>query len=224
MERTEMESSEQQQAEPQSMDEYTKRFYENQKIDGFGIYGTGMRVPCPFCAAPDFIVHKILETEDAYGKGGTCKQCGRSDAQSMKARDLLRLLRDLNPSQQAVAWITAAVEAGWITEIRCAALDAGWCRIGSGDFVRGGTCDRAMLVIDHIDGDSMNWSRENIRLLHWACNGVTPETRSRISATLSAQPGRPHTAETREKIRVASFAREQRWRETGTKPGKGLKV
>ena len=72
--------------EPKSLDEYNKRYFENQKIEGYGIYGVGMRVPCPFCAAPDFIVHKVIETEEAFAKGAVCKECGRG-AKAIFARD-----------------------------------------------------------------------------------------------------------------------------------------
>jgi hypothetical protein len=57
------------------MQEFEARFAANQKIDGFGINVT-MHMPCPFCAEADFMVYKVIETEDATG--GTCKACGRS--------------------------------------------------------------------------------------------------------------------------------------------------
>jgi transposase-like protein len=62
-------------AEPKDMQEYTERFAANQKITGFGVNVT-MHMPCPFCAEPDFMVYKIIETEDATG--GTCKACNRT--------------------------------------------------------------------------------------------------------------------------------------------------
>ncbi len=64
--------------QPTTQDEYSKRYAENTKTSGTGIYGVRCHVPCPFCAAPDFMVHAILEVEDAYAKGATCKECGRS--------------------------------------------------------------------------------------------------------------------------------------------------
>jgi hypothetical protein len=64
-------------AEPGNMDEYTARFHQNQRIEGYGL-DTTMVMPCPFCAAPDFMRWKILEVESAMHRGGTCKECGRS--------------------------------------------------------------------------------------------------------------------------------------------------
>lgn len=57
-------------------DEYEKRFAENQVIEGYGLETT-VHLPCPFCAAPDFIIHKVVEAEEAYLKGGVCTECGR---------------------------------------------------------------------------------------------------------------------------------------------------
>lgn len=62
---------------PKNADEYTERFQKSYRLEGFGpevlIY-----MPCPFCAAPDFIVHGIMETAAALSKGATCRECGRS--------------------------------------------------------------------------------------------------------------------------------------------------
>lgn len=55
---------------------YEKRFKESHKIEGFGL-GVTVHVPCPFCAAPDSIVHKLIDTEDALKVGATCSECGR---------------------------------------------------------------------------------------------------------------------------------------------------
>jgi hypothetical protein len=64
-------------AEPLNALEYLKRFHENQKIDGYGIGNVHVHVPCPFCAAADFVVHEMLEVEVAMQKGAVCKECGR---------------------------------------------------------------------------------------------------------------------------------------------------
>jgi hypothetical protein len=63
---------------PTNLSEYNRRFALNQEITGFGITGVEQHTPCPFCAAPDFMVHKILETEEAFSKGAECRECGRS--------------------------------------------------------------------------------------------------------------------------------------------------
>ena len=58
------------------MDEYAARFHANQRVEGFGI-DVCMHVPCPFCAAPDWLVHPILLTQEAMGDGAVCRECGR---------------------------------------------------------------------------------------------------------------------------------------------------
>lgn len=63
--------------EPKSAPEYMALFQRNQKIEGFGIGNVHVHMPCPFCAAADFLVYELLEVEAAMGKGATCKQCGR---------------------------------------------------------------------------------------------------------------------------------------------------
>jgi hypothetical protein len=65
--------------EPKSREEWEKRFHENQKISGFGM-ATTMHMPCPFCAAPDFAVYRIIDTEDALVDGAVCKECTRGAA------------------------------------------------------------------------------------------------------------------------------------------------
>lgn len=63
--------------EPKDAKEYLDRFAQNQKIEGFGIGNIHIHMPCPFCAAPDFLVYELLDTETAMEKGGTCKECKR---------------------------------------------------------------------------------------------------------------------------------------------------
>jgi hypothetical protein len=65
--------------EPKSREEWEKRFHENQKISGFGL-ATTMHMPCPFCAAPDFAVYRIIDTEEALVDGAVCKECDRGAA------------------------------------------------------------------------------------------------------------------------------------------------
>jgi hypothetical protein len=66
-------------SDPISAAEYNERFQANVRVEGFGLEVT-MHMPCPFCAAPDFMVYKVLSTEEAMKSGGSCKQCGRSAA------------------------------------------------------------------------------------------------------------------------------------------------
>jgi hypothetical protein len=64
---------------PTTMAEYTKRFMENERVEGDGP-STTVVMSCPFCAAPDFMRLRILEGEAAMAMaaGATCQQCGRS--------------------------------------------------------------------------------------------------------------------------------------------------
>jgi bacterioferritin-associated ferredoxin len=70
---------------PTTMAEYLARFAENQHITGFGL-DTGMSLPCPFCAAPNFTSYKIVEVERVLSDGATCLECGRS-AKAIIQRD-----------------------------------------------------------------------------------------------------------------------------------------
>ena len=63
--------------EPKNAAEYLALFQSNQHIKGFGIGNVHIHMPCPFCAAADFLVYEILQCEVAMGKGATCRQCGR---------------------------------------------------------------------------------------------------------------------------------------------------
>lgn len=63
--------------QPSNKEEFLQRFNENQKLSGFGLETT-MHVPCPFCAAPDFMVYKIIDSAAAMARGGTCNVCDRS--------------------------------------------------------------------------------------------------------------------------------------------------
>ena len=65
-------------AEPQNAAEYIERFAQNQKIDGYGVGNIHIHMPCPFCAAPDFLVYELLDTESALEKGGSCQECKRA--------------------------------------------------------------------------------------------------------------------------------------------------
>lgn len=61
---------------PTNHDEYLQRFSLNQRMSSFGL-NTTMHMPCPFCAAPDFLVYRVVEVQEAMGKGAVCKECGR---------------------------------------------------------------------------------------------------------------------------------------------------
>jgi len=62
---------------PRSHEEYLARFAANQHYFGFGLE-TGLSMPCPFCAAADFLASRILEVEQKLEVGATCRECARS--------------------------------------------------------------------------------------------------------------------------------------------------
>lgn len=62
---------------PTTKEEYERRFVANQRIEGRGVNGITFRTPCPACAAPDFLVHKLVEVERAWEEGAVCVECGR---------------------------------------------------------------------------------------------------------------------------------------------------
>jgi hypothetical protein len=63
-------------SDPISMSDYVQKFTSNQRISGYGLEVT-MHVPCPFCATPDWLVHRVLDTEGAYSRGAVCRHCSR---------------------------------------------------------------------------------------------------------------------------------------------------
>lgn len=76
-------------SQPQNYDEYLKRSKANQRLTGH-FFETAMVLPCPFCAAPDFLEARIVDEAFLLGRereapmaralmaGRTCRECGRS--------------------------------------------------------------------------------------------------------------------------------------------------
>jgi len=62
---------------PTTTEEYLERYYLNNTLTGLGIETT-MHMPCPFCAAKDFMVYGILEAIKVMSAGATCQECQRS--------------------------------------------------------------------------------------------------------------------------------------------------
>lgn len=65
---------------PSSLDEYNRRFAANAKVSGYGM-DVAQHFPCPFCAAPEWLVIKIMDLamdSSAMSSARTCKECGRS--------------------------------------------------------------------------------------------------------------------------------------------------
>ncbi len=63
---------------PTNHAEYLARYHRHARMTGHGIVGTRMHVPCQFCAAPDWLVFSVMTTEDAFARGATCDECGRT--------------------------------------------------------------------------------------------------------------------------------------------------
>jgi hypothetical protein len=65
-------------SEPANEKEYLKRFDDAQKVSGWGAE-VKTHFPCPFCAAPDWLMHRVTDFEYATMKAGAeCKECGRT--------------------------------------------------------------------------------------------------------------------------------------------------
>lgn len=62
--------------EPQNIDEYTQRYKANERIFGVGLE-TSISAPCPFCAAPDFWVYRIINVREVVTKERICDACKR---------------------------------------------------------------------------------------------------------------------------------------------------
>jgi len=63
-------------SDPESGEEYAKKFHANQRITGYGLETT-MHLPCPFCAEPDFRVYRVIDSEIAWKEPAVCKHCER---------------------------------------------------------------------------------------------------------------------------------------------------
>jgi hypothetical protein len=64
-------------ADASTREEYEARFHAAQKVSGRGI-NTTQHFPCPFCAAPDWLVTQILLLGTSGTKSRPCASCGRS--------------------------------------------------------------------------------------------------------------------------------------------------
>lgn len=64
--------------DPANLDAYLKRFRLAEMITGHGVGNVFMHAPCPFCAAPEWLVFEVLAVREAMSVGAKCKECGRS--------------------------------------------------------------------------------------------------------------------------------------------------
>ncbi len=62
---------------PTTREEFEQRFAVNTRLEGRGIAGIMVYTPCPACAAPGFLVHKLVGVELAWQAGAQCVECGR---------------------------------------------------------------------------------------------------------------------------------------------------
>jgi hypothetical protein len=66
-------------SEPTSQAEYNQLFMINQHLSGNGILGTTQHMPCPWCAAAEWMVFQVINTDVAMSGGPyECSNCHRS--------------------------------------------------------------------------------------------------------------------------------------------------
>ncbi len=61
---------------PQNYLDYKARHAKNVKITGTGL-NTTMSEPCPFCAAPDFWVYRVIDVVQVITQEHVCEHCAR---------------------------------------------------------------------------------------------------------------------------------------------------
>lgn len=62
---------------PTTHEEYLARTHANTKITGYGME-VRSHYPCPFCAAPNWAEHLLMEMKEVMSKPHICSECGRS--------------------------------------------------------------------------------------------------------------------------------------------------
>ena len=64
--------------DPATGEDYDALAMANTRISGHGVRETRIHLPCPFCAAPEFMSYLVIDAEAAMTAGATCEACGRS--------------------------------------------------------------------------------------------------------------------------------------------------
>lgn len=67
-------------SEPDSIEQYNARYHKNVRFEGYGLEVRTV-LPCPFCAAPDFLVFPVTAGLSDYKEvqeETKCKECNRS--------------------------------------------------------------------------------------------------------------------------------------------------
>lgn len=96
-------------SEPTSIEEYNKRAKANLRYEG-RFADTKTILPCPFCAAPDWLVYPVTAAMDDYKQiqdPRTCKECGRTAA--------LIITRTDSGVQQELVQIAGPDAPEWLT-------------------------------------------------------------------------------------------------------------
>lgn len=62
--------------EPTSMEEYQQLYLENTRTSGSGILGLTQHFACPICAAPEWLVVKVIDFQQDHIS--TCEACHRT--------------------------------------------------------------------------------------------------------------------------------------------------
>jgi hypothetical protein len=102
--------------QPTSAEEYRKKFDDNQHMSG-QFLETTMHMPCPFCAAPEFWVFKILEIERVLGADMKCNECHRG------ARALFK--RDRGGVSFEIVQVSGSAQPEWLEpKMRWFGIDA----------------------------------------------------------------------------------------------------
>ena len=61
--------------EPESYQDYERLFFKHSKLSGTGLE-TAQHYPCPFCAAPDWAIVRVLDVQ-LLSEKRVCKNCQR---------------------------------------------------------------------------------------------------------------------------------------------------
>ncbi len=56
---------------------FEKRYTDNTKYEGQGLE-LKVHMPCPFCAASDFVVYRLTDIHVALAEPHSCRECERS--------------------------------------------------------------------------------------------------------------------------------------------------
>lgn len=64
-------------SEPEDQTAFERRFKAAYRLSGAGL-DVAVHYPCPFCAAPEWLVQPVFATRLDHGPETTCVECGRS--------------------------------------------------------------------------------------------------------------------------------------------------